>query len=74
MNWLISSKMAYICPVHETYKGKADGTFRGGQGVAQLDPVVMVSAMASVTKSVGFGLTGSTTYIHVHDASTNRQS
>lgn len=51
--------------VHETYKGKADGTFRAGQGVAQLDPVVMISAMASVTESVCFGVTGSTTYIHV---------
>lgn len=51
--------------MHETYKGKADGTFRGGQGVAQLDPVVMISAMAAATKSVSFGVTGSTTYIHV---------
>jgi alkanesulfonate monooxygenase SsuD/methylene tetrahydromethanopterin reductase-like flavin-dependent oxidoreductase (luciferase family) len=51
--------------VHETYEGKADGTFRGGQGVAQLDPVVMVSAMASVTNSLCFGITGSTTYIPV---------
>lgn len=52
-------------PVHDTYEGKADASFRGGHAAGQLDPVVMVSAMAAVTKSVSFGLTGSTTYIPV---------
>jgi alkanesulfonate monooxygenase SsuD/methylene tetrahydromethanopterin reductase-like flavin-dependent oxidoreductase (luciferase family) len=33
--------------------------------VGMLDPVVMISAMASVTKSVSFGITGSTTYLPV---------
>jgi alkanesulfonate monooxygenase SsuD/methylene tetrahydromethanopterin reductase-like flavin-dependent oxidoreductase (luciferase family) len=28
-----------------------------------MDPVVMVSAMAAVTKSEAFGITGSTSYI-----------
>ena len=51
--------------VHDTYEGKADASFKGGHAAGQLDPVVMVSAMASVTKSVSFGLTGSTTYIPV---------
>ncbi|KAE9372765.1 bacterial luciferase-like protein [Stipitochalara longipes BDJ] len=49
--------------VHDTYEWKADASFRGGHAAGQLDPVVMVSAMASVTKSASFGLTGSTTYI-----------
>ena len=57
--------------VHDTYKGKADASFKGGHAAGQLDPVVMVSAMASVTKSVSFGLTGSTTYIPVRLQSEN---
>jgi hypothetical protein len=35
--------------------------------VAYMDPVVMVSAMAAVTKSVAFGITGSTSYIRKLD-------
>jgi alkanesulfonate monooxygenase SsuD/methylene tetrahydromethanopterin reductase-like flavin-dependent oxidoreductase (luciferase family) len=31
--------------------------------VGYLDPVTLVSAMAAVTKSVSFGITGSTSYI-----------
>jgi hypothetical protein len=38
-------------------------TFRGGSQVAQMDPVVFISAMAAVTQSVAFGVTGSTSYI-----------
>lgn len=46
-----------------TYQGKPDATFRGGSMVAYLDPVVLISAMAAVTKSVAFGVTSSTSYI-----------
>lgn len=57
------------CPntwiVLDVYQGNSDAVFRGGDGVGQLDPVVMVSAMASVTESVAFGITGSTSYISV---------
>ncbi|RDW74815.1 hypothetical protein BP6252_05957 [Coleophoma cylindrospora] len=49
--------------VIDVYQGNSDAAFRGGDAVAQLDPVVMVSAMAAVTTSVSFGITGSTTYI-----------
>lgn len=38
--------------------------FLAGANCAQLDPVVAVSAMASVTKSLSFGITGSTSYIN----------
>lgn len=48
-----------------TYQGKPDATFRGGSMVAYLDPVVLISAMAAVTKSVAFGVTSSTSYICV---------
>lgn len=50
----------------DTYKGNSDAAFKGGDAAAMLDPVVMVSAMAAVTKSVSFGITGSTTYIPVY--------
>lgn len=48
---------------HEIYQNSMDATFKGGSQVAHLDPVVLISAMAAVTKSVAFGITGSTSYI-----------
>jgi alkanesulfonate monooxygenase SsuD/methylene tetrahydromethanopterin reductase-like flavin-dependent oxidoreductase (luciferase family) len=51
--------------VDETYQGKFDASHRGGSMVAQLDPVIFISAMASVTKSVSFAITGSLSYIPV---------
>ena len=51
--------------VMDTYAGRGDASFRGGYAVAQLDPVVFVSAMAQVSKNVSFGITGSTSYITV---------
>lgn len=47
----------------QTYEGKPDALYRGGSMVGYLDPVTLVSAMAAVTKSVSFGITGSTSYI-----------
>ncbi|KAH8678282.1 putative xenobiotic compound monooxygenase, DszA family [Xylariales sp. PMI_506] len=49
--------------VMQTYGGNADALFKGGSMVGYLDPIVLVSAMAAVTKSVSFGITGSTSYI-----------
>jgi len=40
-----------------------DPVLRGGTQIGYLDPYLLVSAMASVTKSVGFAITGSTSYI-----------
>lgn len=51
--------------MNEKFNGNADSTFRGGQSVAQLDPVIMISAMAAATNSVSFAITGTTSYIHV---------
>lgn len=48
---------------HEIYEGKPDAQYKGGSHVAKLDPTVLISAMAVVTDSVGFGITGSTTHI-----------
>jgi alkanesulfonate monooxygenase SsuD/methylene tetrahydromethanopterin reductase-like flavin-dependent oxidoreductase (luciferase family) len=38
--------------------------FRSASNCAQMDPIVYISAMAAVTKSVCFGITGSTSYIN----------
>ncbi len=48
---------------HEIYNGNVDAQYKGGSHVAKLDPTLVVPAMAAVTKSVGFGITGSTSYI-----------
>jgi len=47
----------------EIYGGSMDTLFKAGAQVAQLDPMVIISAMAAVTKSVSFGVTTSTSYI-----------
>lgn len=35
----------------------------GGANCGVMDPLALVSAMASVTKSIAFGITASTTYL-----------
>jgi alkanesulfonate monooxygenase SsuD/methylene tetrahydromethanopterin reductase-like flavin-dependent oxidoreductase (luciferase family) len=47
----------------DTYEGKPDAQFRGGSHTGTIDPVAVLAAMAMVTKSVSFAITGSTTYI-----------
>jgi alkanesulfonate monooxygenase SsuD/methylene tetrahydromethanopterin reductase-like flavin-dependent oxidoreductase (luciferase family) len=47
----------------DIYEGKADAQYRAGNFVGRLDPAIVVPIMASVTKSLGFGVTGSTSYI-----------
>ena len=56
---------ADVYGVDDTFPGQMDIQFKAGANCAQLDPVVLVSAMASVTKSLNFGITGSTSYINV---------
>jgi alkanesulfonate monooxygenase SsuD/methylene tetrahydromethanopterin reductase-like flavin-dependent oxidoreductase (luciferase family) len=48
---------------HQTYAGSADASYKGGSHIGKLDPLVVISAMAAVTKSVSFGITASTSYI-----------
>ncbi len=45
-----------------------DAMFRAGTQVAQMDPMVLVSAMSAVTKSLSFGVTSSITYIRPYIA------
>jgi FMN-dependent oxidoreductase (nitrilotriacetate monooxygenase family) len=55
---------ADVYGVDDTFPGQMELQFEAGANCAQLDPLVLVSAMASVTKSVSFGITGSTSYIN----------
>lgn len=56
---------ADVYGVDDTFPGQMDVQFKAGANCAQMDPVVFVTAMASVTKSLCFGITGSTSYINV---------
>jgi len=56
---------ADVYGVDDGFPGQFDAQFRAGGNCAQMDPIVFVSAMAAVTKSVCFGVTGSTSYINV---------
>lgn len=46
----------------DVYGGDLDTMLRAGHQVAHMDPLIMVSAMAAVTKNVAFAVTQSTTY------------
>ncbi|KAH6677711.1 luciferase-like domain-containing protein [Halenospora varia] len=47
----------------DIYNSSIAPILRAGAHTAALDPMVIIPAMASVTKSVGFGVTGSTSYL-----------
>lgn len=56
---------ADVYGVDDTFPGQFKAQFKSGSNCAQMDPIVFVSAMAAATKSVCFGITGSTSYISV---------
>jgi hypothetical protein len=62
--WMYFNSLLTIV-VDETYQGKFDASYKGGSMVAQLDPMVFISAVASVTTSVSFAITRSLSYIPV---------
>jgi long-chain alkane monooxygenase len=49
---------------HDVYEGSAEAALADGAQIPANDPFLVVSAMASVTENLGFGLTGSTSYEH----------
>jgi alkanesulfonate monooxygenase SsuD/methylene tetrahydromethanopterin reductase-like flavin-dependent oxidoreductase (luciferase family) len=51
---------------HTVYDNSTEAQYAGGSQTGALNPVVMIGPMASVTKSVGFVVTGSSTYISEH--------
>ncbi|RDW80983.1 hypothetical protein BP5796_05681 [Coleophoma crateriformis] len=50
--------------VNDIYAGTPDATYRGSCQVAQLDPFMVVSAMAAVTKTVGFAVSANAIYMN----------
>ncbi|KAI5476420.1 xenobiotic compound monooxygenase, partial [Pseudohyphozyma bogoriensis] len=46
---------------YDVYQKKTDASFRAGFQFPKLDPLLIVSAMASVTTNLAFGVTSSTT-------------
>ncbi|EME41927.1 hypothetical protein DOTSEDRAFT_177344 [Dothistroma septosporum NZE10] len=48
----------------DIYGNNSDPQLRAGNQIASLDPMVLISAMAAVTKSVGFGVSASTSYLN----------
>ncbi|OUI87333.1 LLM class flavin-dependent oxidoreductase [Acetobacter tropicalis] len=71
--WLETAKLAerglfdavFLADVVGTYDrfGESnDAALRGGVQIPNLDPLMLVPAMAAVTKNLGFGVTFSTTY------------
>jgi FMN-dependent oxidoreductase (nitrilotriacetate monooxygenase family) len=48
--------------VGDVYEGKPDAMLRSGSFVPSLDPMLLVPAMAAVTKNLAFGITGNTSY------------
>lgn len=47
---------------YDVYGGSMDAALRGGVQVPMNDPAVAISAMASVTRHLGFGITGNLVY------------
>jgi FMN-dependent oxidoreductase (nitrilotriacetate monooxygenase family) len=55
---------ADVMGVYDVYKGSADDALRGAVQVPVNDPMLLVAAMAAVTRELGFAVTFSLTYEH----------
>lgn len=53
---------ADVLGVYDTYMGSPDPSIRGAVDFPLMDPLMVVAAMASATKELGFVVTASTTY------------
>ena len=49
---------------HEVYGSSLKPVYEAGVQCANIDPMLVIPAMAAVTKTVGFGVTASTSYIN----------
>lgn len=54
--------IADVLGTYDTYKGSRDPALRAGAQVPNIDPTLVISAMAAVTEHLGFAVTGTTTY------------
>ena len=48
--------------ISDVYEGRPDAMLRSGSFVPSIDPMLLIPAMAAVTKHLSFGVTGNTTY------------
>jgi FMN-dependent oxidoreductase (nitrilotriacetate monooxygenase family) len=55
---------ADVMGVYDVYQKSADGALRGAVQVPVNDPMLLVAAMAAVTKNLGFAVTFTLTYEH----------
>lgn len=56
--------IADVLGTYDVYGGSNEAAIRHGAQVPVGDPLLLVSAMASVTKNLGFGITAGTAYEH----------
>ncbi|WP_100812579.1 LLM class flavin-dependent oxidoreductase [Microbacterium sp. BR1] len=56
--------IADVLGTYDVYGGTNEAAIRHGAQVPVGDPVLLISAMASVTKNLGFGVTAGTAYEH----------
>jgi FMN-dependent oxidoreductase (nitrilotriacetate monooxygenase family) len=54
--------LADVVGTYDVFRGSADTSIRQGLQIPNNDPVLVIPAMAAVTKHLGFGVTFSTTY------------
>ena len=54
--------LADVVGVYDTFRGSADTSIREGLQIPSNDPLLVVPAMAAVTRHLGFGVTFSTSY------------
>lgn len=56
--------IADVLGTYDVYGGDNEAAIRNGAQVPVNDPILLVSAMASVTENLGFGITAGTAYEH----------
>ncbi|MET1053591.1 MAG: LLM class flavin-dependent oxidoreductase [Mycetocola sp.] len=56
--------IADVLGTYDVYGGTHEAALRNGAQVPVSDPLLLVSAMAAVTKNLGFGITAGTAYEH----------
>ncbi|WP_188052185.1 LLM class flavin-dependent oxidoreductase [Aureimonas fodinaquatilis] len=56
--------IADVFGVYDVYGGSPDAALRAGAQIPNMDPVVPVSAMAHVTRNIGFGITANLSFEH----------
>jgi long-chain alkane monooxygenase len=59
--------IADVLGIYDVYGGGPDTALRAGAQVPVNDPMMVVSAMAAVTKNLGFGITAATSFEHPYD-------